>query len=971
MNHIGDVDNENSSDERKEYQLDLADVVNLRSFQNAEGEDEEQQLVLLNKESAQQTVVPGFGEFRAYSSERKRKLAEQAEQSANKTHCFDAIFRGVTFHINGYTQPSHYELKRMLLNRGGKFLHYISKTQVTHIIASSLTMAKEKEFSSYRVVRPEWVVDSIRAGKQLSWHRYKLVGRGNKGVLVDASQGYLDAESLNHTQPQQLPPLPPLPSSTQPKARLIVDRFGEGLNRDWVRKNLATDKDFISRYYANSRLHHLSVWKADMKDYVAELRQKYKQSIAKEGPVSKHRIIMHVDFDCFFVSASLLSHPYLKDRPVAVCHSQQQMGEDLVDPDNLASDNTLSRPGGTSQIASCNYIARSFGVKNGMFMDSARKLCPSLMTVPYCFDDYKRISRTFYETVTQIADETQAVSIDEALLDVTGVVSRGYAGSPEQLAEHIRRVILERTQCTVSIGIGPSILLARVATTKAKPDGVYALDVDRFLALDMKLTDLPGIGYMIENSFSDRGIKTVADIRSASLQQLQSICGEKVGSKIYSLSRGIDDRVLESDRPRQAFGADIGWGVRFSDQDEADDFIRRLSAEVCRSMSASKRTGRSVTLKIKQRRDGQGRPGKFLGHGICDSLSKSKMLSRLTDDPVKIASACIDLLRQMSVDPLDIRSVGIQIQKLNDVHAGADIASIMSKPKAQDRATHSKGNRGLASELPSASQLDINVISELPLSIQQELQAAYQQLDPKINIGISSHSPESTATAKKPARKPSHGAGHSGRGRPRKLLFPTSGTGSKAKAGGRTLNLVQAFRKAESLDAVMPSQIDGSVWESLPADIRREVARDYLRSKPSTDGEEPQASNKLENAAGALPSASNQEDPQNTEDKDQDGHQKQPVPALLGKSEIADIRRLIKAWVASSETGPYEEDVGEIASFAVSLVRCRDLLKAQCTLACLRHCVEGRGSAWTDAFADILSHVNDACLDMYSACISI
>ncbi|KAI8324694.1 DNA/RNA polymerase, partial [Martensiomyces pterosporus] len=599
------------------------------------------------------------------------------------------IFAGVTFHINGYTQPSHYELKLLLIDRGGKFLHYLSKTQVTHIIASSLTMAKEKELRNYKVVRPEWVVDSVRAGRQLSWHRYKLIGQGNTGVPTNPGQASLDLEAwgamslLSSTQnctasspavgaaepsdaqqqqqQQQPQPQPQVP----PKTTVVVDRFGEGLNRSWVRKNIASDKDFIQRYYANSRLHHLSVWKADMKDYVAQLRQKYKQPTAKEKGSPESRIIMHVDFDCFFVSASLLLHPHLKDKPVAVCHSQQQQPqEEQPDSANSGSTGMSGRSGGSSQIASCNYIARSFGIRNGMFMGPARRLCPSLTTVPYHFDEYKRISQIFYEEVTKVADETQAVSIDEALLDVTEVVNREYQGNPELLAQHIRQLVQEKTRCTVSIGIGPSILLARVATTRAKPDGVYSLDTNRFMNMDMKVNDLPGAGHTIEDKLAAHGIRAVADVRSASLQQLQTICGEKMGTRLYNFSRGIDDRVLESDKPRQAFGADIGWGIRFSNQDEADGFVRRLTEEVCKSMSSAKRTGRSVTLKIKKRQEGQGRPEKFLGHGICDSLSRSTTLPQPTDDPARIASACIDLLRQMSINPLDIRSVGIQVQRL-------------------------------------------------------------------------------------------------------------------------------------------------------------------------------------------------------------------------------------------------------------------------------------------------------------------
>ncbi|KAJ1954071.1 deoxycytidyl transferase [Linderina pennispora] len=408
----------------------------------------------------------------------------------------------------------------------------------------------------------------------------------------------------------------------------------------------------------------MSAWRAEMKDYVAQLRTKYKKGMGADKVGRSQRIIMHVDFDCFFVTASLLSHPYLKGKPVVVCHSKQLQPSDSnqIDADSLQG---MGHPGSTSQIASCNYVARSFGVRNGMFLGPARERCPGLMTVPYYFDTYKRISRKFYEELTQIADETQAASIDEALLDVTEVVYRDFDGKPERLAQHIRQIILEQTQCT------------------------------------------------------------------ATLAELQAICGKKTGQTLYNHSRGIDDRVLESDKLRQVFEADVGWGVRFSSQQEADQFIGQLSAVVCEMMSAAKRTGRAVTLKVKRRREGEGKPHKFLGHGICDSLSKSTGLSSMTNDPAKISAVCVDLLQQLKIDPLDIRSVGIQVSKLNSMDVAGDIGDLLTKPAAD---TSKPSGAIPVMELPSASQLDSSVFNELPESIRQELQAVYQQIDPSISI---------------------------------------------------------------------------------------------------------------------------------------------------------------------------------------------------------------------------------------------
>ncbi|KAJ2520841.1 deoxycytidyl transferase [Coemansia sp. RSA 1939] len=910
--------------------------------------------------------IPGFGDFHGYFNQRKAKLAEQAAiQAAAHQPQHSQIFAGAVFHINGYTRPSQHELKRLLLARGGRFLHYLAKSEVTHIIASNLTMSKEKEFRNYRVVRPEWVMQSISAGRQLPWQRYRVIGqqprRSNAEMI---SLGPRIACDLEEDEARLSQPggnggqSGPLKTATA----FVVDRFGEGLNREWVRRNLATEPDFIQRYYASSRLHHLSMWKAELKDYVAQLRQTSSkarpnnaQGIALRS--DRARMIMHVDFDCFFVSVSLLSYPHLKDRPVAVCHSHKQ----LEDFDSELSANPLGKTGGTSQIASCNYIARSFGVKNGMFMNQATQLCPPIMVVPYQFDAYRRVSRIFYKIVTQIADETQAVSVDEALLDVTHAVQDDrYCGDPELLAQDIRCKVLETTKCTVSVGIGPNILLARIATTSAKPNGVFYLDSKSFLDMDIPISRLPGVGYAGADNLSRNGLKSIADVRKAPLEELKVICGEKTALTLYNYSRGSDNRVVESNQLRQAFGADIGWGVRFSNQNEVEDFVTRTAQEVCKSMDAAGRTGSLVSLKIKRRQEGEGKPGKFLGHGRCDNLSRSASLPQMTSDPARIAPLCVRLLHQLAVDPLDVRGVGIHVQKLNTDGGAADIGKLLAKPK-QIPLKESPDSTGYPSELlPSASRIDADVLKELPESIRSELQEAYKGKRPSANIG-----------ALFPGRPPLPNRDlvrkplvvKSGRGRPRKLGLSTrAGKSSRSTSSSSRpkQNLVDAFNRMNSLDNIMPSQVDSEVWGNLPTSIRRELAREYVASKPKIS--EPLT--KDGGRTGSASAVSSEQAPKAA---------LHVVPTLLGKHELSDVRALVKEWVDSSAAnGPLEEDVAEFCDYIVALIKRRDLFKAKSILVFWKMCVSrSDGDLWSAATKQLFDRADSTCRAMYNATLHI
>ena len=163
----------------------------------------------------------------------------------------------------------------------------------------------------------------------------------------------------------------------------------------------AKHPDFLKHFFANSRLHHLSTWKADLRlKFLRKVVLEKKQNEGNRGHIQKiprKWLFYMLDFDCFFATASCLNHPNLdinKD-PIAVTHG-----------------------GRTSDIASCNYVARKFGVRNGMWSGKAKQLCPELIQLDYDFDAYERCSAKFYDYLISrgIFDHIFPVLIDEVLL---------------------------------------------------------------------------------------------------------------------------------------------------------------------------------------------------------------------------------------------------------------------------------------------------------------------------------------------------------------------------------------------------------------------------------------------------------------------------------------------------------------------------------------------------------------------------
>lgn len=155
--------------------------------------------------------------------------------------------------------------------------------------------------------------------------------------------------------------------------------------------------------------------------------------------------------------------------------------------DGLDTNNSMS------EIACCSYEARQLGIKNGMFLGTAMKLCPNLKTMPYDFEEYTRIAHILYDTICKYTLDIEAVSCDEMMVDCTELL-QSCGASMDQWASYIRNEIKEATDCVCSAGFGSNRLQARLATRSAKPNGQYYLkpeDVEYYM-WDIPVNSLPG-----------------------------------------------------------------------------------------------------------------------------------------------------------------------------------------------------------------------------------------------------------------------------------------------------------------------------------------------------------------------------------------------------------------------------------------------------------------------------------------------
>ena len=328
------------------------------------------------------------------------------------------------------------------------------------------------------------------------------------------------------------------------------------------------------------------------------------------------------------------------------------------------------------------------------------RLCPNLELLPYDFEGYRQVSQLF-KTLLLCSSTVEAVSCDEAYLELTDYVED--FKRVEDVISELRKEVETKTGCTVSAGISHNMLLARLSTRKAKPNGQFYLAIDQaegFLA-SLSVHDLPGVGYSTTNKLNGMGVETCGELRALTLAKLQKEFGLKNGTMLYEHSRGIDSRELKITSERKSVSVDINYGIRFTDISEAESLIENLADELEKRAKDAEVAGGNVTLKMKVRKpDVPHETWKYLGHGACDSVSRSTLLLQPTQDGKEIGQLAIKLLRQVRVAASDIHGMGLQLSKLVSTHAELAGGGGVSRSSASKEAANLRAMFQSASSTP-------------------------------------------------------------------------------------------------------------------------------------------------------------------------------------------------------------------------------------------------------------------------------
>ena len=346
--------------------------------------------------------------------------------------------------------------------------------------------------------------------------------------------------------------------------------------------------------------------------------------------------VLHVDMDAFYASVMLRERPELHQRPVFVGGGHRGV------------------------VLSANYPARARGVRSAMAGTQALRLCPDAVVLAPDHAAFATVSAAVMQTFRQVTPLVEGVSMDEAFLDVAGATRR--LGSPLRIAEQLRARIADEQRITCSVGVAATVSVAKLASTRAKPDGVLVVaphDVASFLH-PRDVGELYGVGQKTRARLRELGYLTVGDLAHTAVPVLRRSLGEHLGPHLHTLAWGADRRAVRSRHapvfagvtqdPDRSMGAQSTFRTDTGDRAVVLRELLRLTAAVTRRMRGAAVAGRTVTLTVR--------------FSDFRTISRSRTLAEATDVTQEVFAAAVGLHDALGLRGDRLRLVGVRVEGL-------------------------------------------------------------------------------------------------------------------------------------------------------------------------------------------------------------------------------------------------------------------------------------------------------------------
>ena len=339
------------------------------------------------------------------------------------------------------------------------------------------------------------------------------------------------------------------------------------------------------------------------------------------------RNILHVDCNAFYASVEQQRHPELRDKPIAVCGSQEE------------------RHG---IVLTASYPAKRRGVKTGMAIWQARQYCPELIVVPPDMSEYMRISRLARDIYERYTDQVEPFGLDEAWLDITG--STGIFGSPMKIAEEISERVKFELGITVSIGVSDNKVTAKLGSDYKKPDAITRIERDNYadIVFPLPVEDLLYVGPATSKKLRSVGISTIGKLAEASEDFLHRRLG-KMGLILSTFAKGLDVSPVQKTNHIAAIKS-VGNSATTPRDLVNDDDVHLMCILLAESVGARMRelASKCTVVEISVR------------DTELHSFSRQRKLQTPTCSSLEIADAALELFRANYRWELPIRSIGVR-----------------------------------------------------------------------------------------------------------------------------------------------------------------------------------------------------------------------------------------------------------------------------------------------------------------------
>jgi len=342
--------------------------------------------------------------------------------------------------------------------------------------------------------------------------------------------------------------------------------------------------------------------------------------------------ILHVDMDAFYASVATRDRPDLQGTPVIVGGGHRGV------------------------VLSASYEARRHGVRSAMPMMRARRLCPQATVLTPDFEAFSAVSAAVMETFRDVTPVVQVMSLDEAFLDVAGSARR--LGSARDIAEELRARIADEQRVTCSVGIATTTHLAKLASRRAKPDGVVVVpraEATAFLH-PLEVEELWGVGETTATALRRLGLTTIGDIAHTPVLILQRALGPAVGAQLHDLAWGGGSTTVmprrSVDEPDRSIGSDTTFRRDTDDPEVVLRELLRSSTKVAARMRRAGVVGRTVTLRVR--------------FSDFTTITRSHTLREPTDVAVQIHAEAGRLFTALGLQRARIRLSGVRVSGLTD-----------------------------------------------------------------------------------------------------------------------------------------------------------------------------------------------------------------------------------------------------------------------------------------------------------------